>query len=238
MSLVSLDCQKTLSTDRSMLSAGMRPQEYERICELLSLVKAKNTLEIGMANGGSAVVIGRYLEGHGGESHTSIDPFQSAKDGWNGQGIAAVREAHLEHLVTVIEDFDYLALPKLVDAEARFDFILLDGWHSFDYTFLDMFYADLLLNVGGILAVHDTGWVPVYRVCKFLESHKPYELIGPPISVHLKHFLPRIQRRMLQALRGINEWSRARSRREEWFSLGAYRKISNQQVPQGFDRPF
>lgn len=73
----------------------------------------------------------------------------------------------LSSYLELLEEFDYIALPRLVAEQRSLDFILIDGWHSFDYTLIDMFYADILLRPGGVLTVHDTGWPSVYKACKF-----------------------------------------------------------------------
>ncbi len=131
---------------------GMRSEEYAALERLLRDVRPKTTLEIGMATGGSSIEICKTLRDVGGETHVAIDPYQSDPDGWNNQGINNVKAAGFDGLLEPIADFDYLALPKLVEQGRRFDFVLIDGWHSFDYTLVDLFYADLLLNVDGVVA--------------------------------------------------------------------------------------
>ncbi|MDP7348125.1 MAG: class I SAM-dependent methyltransferase, partial [Phycisphaeraceae bacterium] len=141
----------------------MRSEEYAALERLLRDVRPRTTLEIGMATGGSSIEICKTLRDVGGETHVAIDPYQSDPDGWNNQGINNVKAAGFDGLLEPIADFDYLALPKLVEQGRRFDFVLIDGWHSFDYTLVDLFYADLLLNVDGVVAIHDTGWPAVHR---------------------------------------------------------------------------
>jgi|694.fasta_scaffold145898_1 predicted O-methyltransferase YrrM len=46
------------------------------------------------------------------------------------------------------------AMPKFL-TKKPFDFIFIDGWHTFDYTLVDMFYADRLLRIGGYLLIDD-----------------------------------------------------------------------------------
>src|SRR5205823_14807447 len=112
----------------------MRDGEYARLRELLRAVAPERTLEIGMATGGSSLVICELLRAQGRGQHTAVDPFQNAPDAWGGKGVGRVQEAGLLPFFELIEDFDYLALPRLVAEGRTFDFILIDGWHSFDYT--------------------------------------------------------------------------------------------------------
>ena len=216
--------------------ASMRDAEYRTLCAILEELNPKRTLEVGMASGGSAVVLCRAVRLAGGDTHVAIDPFQSSPDAWDGKGIQAVTDAGFGDMLEMIEDYDYLALPRLVREKREFDFILIDGWHSFDYTFIDLFFADLLLKPGGVLAVHDTGWPAVFKACRFLETHKPYDRLGPPIMVRLDPLAQRLWRRAKQILGGTS--AEAKSRREEWMSLGAWRKRESHLVPDAFYAPF
>jgi hypothetical protein len=222
----------------SFLPAGMRQEEYDRLQELVLAQKPTHTLEVGMAHGGSSVLICEALREFGRGKHVAIDPFQTAAEGWKGQGMERIRERDLADWLELIEDYDYLALPRLVEEGRSFDFILIDGWHSFDYAMLDYFYADLLLRPGGILAFHDSGYPSVYRVCRFVETHKPYERLSPAPSVRIPSLIGRLGRRVGQLLGGPAAMREARARRSEWFSLCAYRKKESRQVPNDFSTAF
>lgn len=215
---------------------GMRPAEYDRLRELLATHRPKRTLEIGLANGGSACVICQHLAEAGGEGHTAVDPFQSDPKGFSGRGVEAVKGRGFGHLLTVVEDFGHLTLPRLVAEGKTFQFVLVDGWHSFDYTLIDLFFADLLLEPGGVLAVHDTGWPAVYKACRFLETHKPYDRLSPPPSVALTSLPAKLARRVGQVLTGTT--AEAADRRTRWFSLAAYKKRESRQVPDDFFADF
>jgi len=138
----------------------------------------------------------------------------------------------------LIERLDYLALPSLVEQGVSFDFVLIDGWHSFDYTFLDLFYADLLLADGGILAVHDTTSPPVYRAVRFLETHKAYERLSAPLMTEIRSPIGRAARRLRILLTGPAAMAGARSRRRDWLMLSAHRKLASRQVPEYISHPF
>lgn len=216
----------------------MRDEEYDVLDGLVRSVRPQRTLEIGLANGTSAVVICRALRESGGGKHVAIDPYQSDPAHWDSRGLERVHQAGLADFFELIEDFDYLVLPRLLAEGRSFDFILIDGWHSFDYTLLDLFYADHLLEVGGVIVLHDTGCPAVWKACRFLETHKPYDLVSPPIGVIIPSLTGRALRRARQFLGGRKAMSDARQRRTEWFSLAAYRKLESRQVPSEFFVPF
>lgn len=216
----------------------MRDEEYEVLKRLLHSIQPERTLEIGLANGGSTEVICGVLRDLGGGKHVALDPFQNHPEHWNNQGLERVRNAGLDGFLEWVDQPDYLALPALVQRQQQFDFILIDGWHSFDFTMLDLFYGDLLLRDGGVVAIHDTGMPAVFKACMFLETHKPYRRIGPPVSVAIPSLLGRVRRRLRQFLSGPEAREDARRRRTQWFSLAAYRKLEHRQPLDNFYAPF
>jgi predicted O-methyltransferase YrrM len=218
---------------------GMRPGEYEVLEELLERYRPKRTLEIGLANGGSAVMFCKHhARQHEGGTHTAIDPYQTVAPplGFAGAAVQAVREVGCEGLFRLIEEPNFTGLPRLVVEKAKFDLVLIDGWHSFDYAFVDYFYADLLLEPGGVMIFHDTGWPSVERVCRFLEANKPYDRLSPPTAVELRSFARRLARRVGQLVTGT--MASARERRTRWHSLAAYRKRADHMVHESDYRAF
>jgi hypothetical protein len=63
--------------------------------------------------------------------------------------------------------------------EGAFDFVFVDGRHTFDHALLDCFYATRLLRVGGYLAIDDVGtFQGVRRAVDFLINYPCYQLNG------------------------------------------------------------
>jgi predicted O-methyltransferase YrrM len=134
------------------------------------------TLEVGCAYGLSSLHICLATRKRSGASHTIIDPFQSTQ--WDGVGIRNLEEAGIDFF-NLIEIKSEFALPRLLEEkEDRFDFIFIDGWHTFDHTLLDCFYATRLLRVGGLLAIDDVSFPSVRRVVDFLKNYPCYEEFG------------------------------------------------------------
>ncbi len=129
-------------------------------------------LEIGMAQGISSLAIISALLEIGSGKLISIDPFQSTQ--WANVGLDNVKRAGGSDQHELIENFDYFALPQLLERGIRIDFAYIDGWHTFDYTLLDFFFIDKLLNQNGIVAFNDCGFPPVKRVLKWLGAHRKY----------------------------------------------------------------
>lgn len=211
-------------------AAGMAVSELAILYQLTGIANTTAALEVGMANATSSVVICGALAARGGGSLISIDPFQTAD--YKREGVANVARAGFADRHQLLEEPDYLALPRLVSEQRRFGFIFIDGWHSFDYALIDIFFADLLLDDGGVLALHDTDWPSVNKAVRFLETHKPYERISPPPAVALDAFAQRAWRRFRTATRGADALKQARERRTAWRSLSAYRKLRSETTPQ------
>jgi predicted O-methyltransferase YrrM len=143
----------------------------------------RTTLEVGCAYGVSALVICSALAGRERISHTIIDPFQNTD--WDGAGTLNLEAAGFRFF-ELIEKKSEFALPDLLHSgEGRFDLILVDGWHTFDHTLLDCFYATRLLRVGGYLAIDDVHFPSVRRVVDFLGNYPCYELFGS-VSYEIK----------------------------------------------------
>ena len=140
-------------------------------------LRPRRAIEGGMACGAATLSILTALDQIGGEgSLVSIDPYQTRD--WKGVGVASVARAGLANRHRLIEDYDYAALPRLLAKGAQFELAYIDGWHTFDYTLLDLFYIDRMLTVGGVVGFNDCGWPAVHKVIKFLLSHRRYEEIN------------------------------------------------------------
>ena len=56
----------------------------------------------------------------------------------------------------------------------KFHLIYIDGWHTFDYTLVDFFFADLLLETNGIIVLDDIKHRPVQKCLEYIESNYPH----------------------------------------------------------------
>jgi predicted O-methyltransferase YrrM len=148
-------------------------EEGAAIQRLIRELKPRVTLEVGCAYGVSTLYICEALAEVGGERHIVIDPFQ--EQGWKGLGLFSAKRAGFGDLIEFHKEPSHLALPALVKAQRRVDFALIDGWHTFDYVMVDFFYVDLLLTVGGIAMLDDTGFYPAIRkVARYIATHRRY----------------------------------------------------------------
>jgi predicted O-methyltransferase YrrM len=134
--------------------------------------RPNTVIEVGLANGASAVAMASALESNGGGRLISIDPNQ--RKGYDSRGLAALERGGLARYHELIEEPSYLALPSLLRRGVKAEFAYIDGWHSFDYALVDFFYADKLLAPGGIVGFNDAGSRAVDKVLKFVGRYRKY----------------------------------------------------------------
>jgi len=124
-------------------------------------------LEVGLAFGISSNFI---LSASDKITLVSIDPFQGSQ--WNDYGLKILRHNGLIDRHRLIREKSYEALPELLKKEKeQFDFIFIDGFHTFDYTLVDVFYSLHLLRKNGIVVIDDVLHNGVSKVIKYIDSN-------------------------------------------------------------------
>ena len=160
--------------------------------EMVGFVRAKTTLETGVAFGLSTLAICEALkEGvvENGDSpseradarysprfrptHYGVDPEQNTVHG--GAALANLKRAGLDSVFELLEGPSHLMLPRLLEKGVALDLAFIDGWHTFDYTLLDFFYIDKLLRPGGVVLLHDRSWPSKQKVIRFITTHRRYK---------------------------------------------------------------
>jgi len=75
----------------------------------------------------------------------------------------------------------------------KIDFAFIDGMHTFDYTLIDFFYIDRLLNAGGVIVFDDLCIPAVNKVCRYALTNRAYSLFEiqdlPRLSLNKKLLL-------------------------------------------------
>jgi len=183
--------QKNPTNYKKYITAGINTEEGMYLYKQVLQYKVKKMVEIGMANGISTVYLLMGAKETDGQL-ISIDPFQIPQ--WKSAGLQLIKEMKLKSRHTWMEEKSHTALPRLLDkkgAESSYDMVFIDGWHTFDYTLVDAYFADKLLRVGGIMIVDDflhkgvnasmkyviTNW-PHYKRLKSPNSFAAFEKIG------------------------------------------------------------
>jgi predicted O-methyltransferase YrrM len=145
---------------RDAYPAAVKREDGDALHALVRDSAARRSLETGMAFGVATLAICQGLQENGGGHHTSVDPWQ--RQWYNGIGLTNVKRAGYESMHRFFGEPSYFALPRLLEAGERFDFVFIDGNHRFEYILLDFFYAQRMLDVGGRIVLHDV-WLPSVR---------------------------------------------------------------------------
>jgi predicted O-methyltransferase YrrM len=197
------------------LTSTTSPLNYAALYRHVVARRPSLVIEIGMAYGASALSILTALAENGGGRLISIDPYPQ----WSSAMEAAlhlIRQAGFEQLHEHIREPSCAALPRLVSEYGqRAELVYIDGQHTFDHAFIDCFYGDRLLTVGGALAFNDCGWRSVFRVLKFLKTHRKYREIdvGNPRQFRggnwLKELVARLEGRSAldRYFEKVEDWS-------------------------------
>jgi predicted O-methyltransferase YrrM len=159
------------------LHSNIDRSEYDFIAKLIADDSSiKRTLEIGCAYGLSSLSICSSLSNREGARHLIIDPFQDTQ--WSGVGVANLKRAGFNFFDLVQEPSEF-TLPRLAQTEPQsFDLVFIDGWHTFDHTLLDLFYANLLIRVGGYILVDDCSFAPVAKAVSYFLNYPAFQLLS------------------------------------------------------------
>lgn len=149
--------------------------------EAAAAARPGGTVEIGLASALSTLMMCRgRRRGHALRpgSFIAIDPRQTSH--WKSIGRFALARAGLERVVSVCEEPAHVVLPRRLARGERYTLAFIDGWHMLDFVMVEAFYCDLMLEVGGILALHDL-WMPALQhFVSFWLANRAYE----PVTVH------------------------------------------------------
>jgi hypothetical protein len=156
------------------LTSHTRQSEHDEIRKRLVETNAAHTLEVGFAYGTSALVFAEHHQRmkNSGISHTVIDPNQYGIDQGHWEGIGAANLKRVGFMKgrnwRLVEKSSTDALPELSKKLKNLDVALIDGYHLFDYTLLDVFYCLKMLRVGGVLIVDDKKMRAIKAVAKYI----------------------------------------------------------------------
>lgn len=152
-------------------------QEGEFIQSLiLNNPTINKTLEIGCAWGLSSLFICLAINDRDFAHHTIIDPFQESQ--WDNVGVNNLINAGFSQF-QLIQEKSEIALPNLLaNSEAEYDFVFIDGWHTFDQTLLDLFYAIRLIRLGGIVVIDDLTMPSVRQAVDYYLQFDNIEVLG------------------------------------------------------------
>ncbi len=183
--------------------AAIPPQEGVFLQQLVRRCAATVTLEVGLANGISALHICEALEKGPHTKHIVIDPYQYKgldSQTWHGVGMHNLQKAGYEPFVEYHGLPSHQVLPQLEKEGRRIDFAFIDGCHTFDYAFVDFFYIDKMLEVGGIVALDDANMPSIRKLCRYIATNLSYRVVADPNQEDDKE---RMSRRVIEEVLAV-----------------------------------
>ncbi len=188
---------QAIGVPQETIQAGVKVPEGYHLYSLIKDNKFKNILEVGFAYGISALFMTQALKENGSGKLISIDPNQSTQ--WKNIAVKHLKqslgESDFSKYSELLEEPSYSALSKILNRKSgansknfgsgagSMDLIFIDGMHLFDYTLVDLFYADLLLKVGGVVVLDDIRHKGVKQSYEYiLKNYSRWKLVKPTLA--------------------------------------------------------
>jgi predicted O-methyltransferase YrrM len=148
--------------------------------DLWKQIRPEDSLEIGLAYGYSTACIlsARHEIGKG--HHTALDPFQTSA--WSGIGAMVAQRLGIAEHFSFLEEYSEIAIPEMIRSGREFQYIYIDGKHTFDATVVDFTLSARVLSKGGLIILDDM-WLPSIRsVVSFVEANRvDFERVESPV---------------------------------------------------------
>lgn len=135
--------------------------------DFLAARQPKATLEVGMGYGLSAAAILSATDC----IHHAMDPLQHLL--YRDLGPRNLERLGLSDRLVFHREYSHAVLPRLLAEGLRVDFAFIDGGHRFDEIFLDVYYAELLVDQGGHVVLHDAWMRSTATVASWIRRNKP-----------------------------------------------------------------
>lgn len=174
-----LETSKTIDANGNTrtIDDNISATESKILYEMFTKSNATHSIETGLAFGTSALV---FTQGHKDKNndqypvHFAIDPNQST-DYAKAAYLALEKEGSL-NMVEVLEGPSHMEIPKLIEKGVKVQCAFIDGWHTFDYTLIDFFLIDKILEAGGYVAFHDCYGRAKQKVIRYILTHRKYKI--------------------------------------------------------------
>ena len=184
------------------LDTYIPPAQGDLLYSLVRHLQPRHTLEVGLANGISALYITTALHELGKGQHIAIDPYQ--KTDWRSVGLVTLDRAGLGSIVTLDARPSHWALPDLEEANQRIQFAFIDGSHLMDYVMTDFMAIDRILDVGGLIAFDDSDWPAVHQVIRFALANCDYTVFPTGVIIEPNPERPSLPAKGLRSM--VRRW--------------------------------
>lgn len=170
--LETLDSGVAINRDgvETPLQSNVSLTDAQRLYNLVRTRRPEVTLELGFAQGISALAIAQALDDNGRGTHHVVDPFENTL--YEGVGLTSLDRAGLRDRVVFHEAFVEEVVPSLPITS----FAFIDSSHIFDLTLMDFILVDKRLDIGGLIGFHDL-WLPgVLKAIRYIVTNRDYRV--------------------------------------------------------------
>jgi len=178
--------------------------EGERLRDVVIAEQARETIEIGLGHGVSALYILAGQAALGGGRHLALDPYQATH--FEDLGVRLVEDAGVADSFELRREPSELVLPRLLAEGRSFDLAFVDGNHRFDWVFVDLVFLGRLVRPGGVVFVDDYQLPSIAKSVAFFTANLGWTLeeastddplhgwailrtAPEPIARHFTHFV-------------------------------------------------
>jgi len=163
------------------LHSHLPPEEGEVLQHWVGKFQPRRLLEIGLAYGLSSLYISDAIADWPPQCYHIIDPFQEQQ--WNGIGKRNLQQAGFWPGITHFSQRSEFCLPQLLEADNRYDFAFIDGWHTFDQVMTEFYYINRMMEVGGIIVFDDVHLPALQKLLGYLLNYPCYKSLDLPDRV-------------------------------------------------------
>ena len=172
------------------LTGTITAKEVEFFKKLIT--KEMKVMDIGVGKGVSTALFSSICK----ENVYGIDPFQTIEHLKSCEILCETLEIKKPVIIEkrTIECFNEPILENV-----KFDFIFVDGYHTFDATLLDFLILEDKLKDGGMIAFHDCYYRSKQKAINFILKNRDYEMLEDTVEPNLG-IVSRIARSLYHAL--------------------------------------
>ena len=142
--------------------------------KLMECVKPKVCLEVGCANGVSAMFICEKLKSLDGKKHVIIDPGQFTRwedrEGFHWTGLLNLEKCGFLSMVEFYPMKSQTILPRLLDEKLKVDFAFIDGFHIFEQVMIEFYYIAKMVTIGGYVVLDDAHFPAIQQAVRYIDT--------------------------------------------------------------------
>jgi len=146
-----------------------------------------NFLEVGSYEGMSCLWLLKNILTHETAKITCCDTFYDEE--YKNKNGRSLQDAFMENTkgysnkITLLDDYSFICLRKLIEREKKFDFVYVDGCHSAKSVIEDAVLSFHLLKSGGVMIFDDYKWGKDLKI-----TDKPQASIDAFLTIYAEYF--------------------------------------------------